>query len=97
MLAPHGNHGENIEGPTLAHPPALGAPAALDRQRLSLDLAPDVALLLDHVSARTGLPKSQLATEALLAALPALLERADGLQKRAQAIHQAQRQQGGKR
>lgn len=65
--------------------------ASTERQRLSLDLAPAVALLLDHVSSATGVPRSQLATEALLAALPALLERADGITKRAQAMKPARR------
>lgn len=71
------------------------SPAAPERQRLSLDLSPQVALLLDHVSELTGVPRSQLATEALLVALPALLERAEGIQKRAQAMQRPQA--GGKR
>lgn len=68
---------------------------AADRQRLSLDLAPSVSLLLDHVAAVTGAPKSQIVAQALLEALPAILERADGLQKRAQALQQAQLRPGG--
>lgn len=67
-------------------PMAPSTPAAPDRQRLSLDLAPAVSLLLDHVATVTGTPKSQLVAQALLEALPALLERADGIQKRAQAL-----------
>ena len=63
-----------------------------DRARLSLDLAPGVSLLLDHVSTVTGVPKSQLVTQVLLEALPAMLERSDGLQKRATALEQAHRQ-----
>lgn len=57
-------------------------PPAGDRQRLSLDLAQPVSLLLDHISAITGVPKSQLVLSALLDALPAMLERADGLKRR---------------
>lgn len=60
-------------------------------------------MLLDHVSTVTGVPKSQLVTQVLLEALPAMLERSDGLQKRATALEQAHRQaqqkamQGAKR
>jgi len=64
---------------------------------LSLDLSPQVALLLDHVAAVLGAPKSQIVAQALVEALPALLERADGLQKRAQALNQAQQGKGAKR
>jgi hypothetical protein len=50
-----------------------------------------VSLLLDHISTVTGTPKSQIAIQALVDALPALLDRADTLQKRTQAIGQAQK------
>lgn len=73
--------------------PTLAVP--VERQRLSLDLAPSVSLLLDHVSTVTGTPKSQLVMQALLEALPELLERADSIDKRAAAMRQ--RPQGGKR
>ena len=63
-------------------------PTIADRQRLSLDLAPAVSLLLDHVATVTGTPKSQLVTQALLEALPGMLERADGLEKRAAGLRQ---------
>lgn len=69
-------------------------PPSADRQRLSLDLAQPVSLLLDHVSAATGVPKSQLVLSALLDALPALVERADALKKRQVELS---RPQGGKR
>jgi hypothetical protein len=69
-------------------------PPAGDRQRLSLDLAQPVSLLLDHVSAITGVPKSQLVLGALLDALPAMVERADGLKKRQVELA---RPAGGKR
>jgi len=66
-------------------------PPAAERQRLSLDLTPTVSALLDHVANVTGVPKSQLAVQALLDALPAALERAEGLQKRHNAIQSAPR------
>lgn len=74
-----------------------------DRVRLSLDLSPALSLLLDHVATVTGSPKSQLVMGVLVEALPSMLERAEGLQKRAAALEQAHRQaqqkamQGGKR
>jgi hypothetical protein len=58
------------------------------RDRLSLDLSPSVSLLLDHISGVTGTPKSQIVSLALIEALPLLLERADGLAKRARDISQ---------
>lgn len=73
------------------------SPAPADRQRLSLDLAPSVTGLLEHVANVTGVPKSQLAVQALLDSLPALLERADGIQKRFGAMQQQQKQGGGRK
>jgi hypothetical protein len=62
------------------------------RSRLTVDLAPAVSLLLDHVSEVTGSTKTQIINAALLDALPSLLERADTLQKRAQVLSQPQTQ-----
>lgn len=76
--------------------PSQIASLPADRQRLSLDLAPAVSLLLDHVASVTGQPKSQVVAQALIEALPVLLERADGLQARARAMQGAQGK-GGKR
>jgi hypothetical protein len=67
-------------------------PSTSSRPRLSLDLAPAVSLLLDHVSEVTGSTKTQIINAALLDALPGLLERADTLQKRAQVLSQPQNQ-----
>ena len=73
-------------------PPASPPPPAPERPRLSLDLSPSVSLLLDHISAVTGTPKSQIAIRGdLFDSLPALLDRVDTLQKRTQAIAQAQK------
>lgn len=67
--------------------------AGAERQRLSLDLAPGVSSLLDHIATVTGVPRSQVVTQALLDAMPGLLERADALQRRAQTLGKP----GGKR
>lgn len=100
-VAPLGNHGEiigdhpktmNRHNAIISAPTAASSPPpAPERPRLSLDLSPSVSLLLDHISAVTGTPKSQIAIQALVDALPALLDRADTLQKRTQAIGQAQK------
>lgn len=67
-------------------------PPASDRPRLSVDLSPSVSLLLDHINAVTGTPKAQIVSQALLEALPSLLERAELLQKRVQVLNQVQGQ-----
>ncbi|GEM_PF-2251392 len=78
----------------------LPAPSSVvtssDRNRVSVDLSATVASLLDHVSAVTGTPKAQILSQALLDALPGLLERSDAFQKR-QALLQSQGKSGGKR
>ena len=72
-----------------AVPPKPAAPAAATRNRLQLDLAEPVALLLDHVSNVLGLQKSQLVAQALLQALPGLVEQADQVRKRSRELTQA--------
>ena len=67
----------------------LNPPASPPRDRLSVDVSPSVALLLDHVSTITGTPKAQILSQALLDALPGLLERADLLKKRSGELSQA--------
>jgi hypothetical protein len=67
-------------------------PSASDRPRLSVELSPSVSLLLDHINAVTGTPKAQIVSQALLEALPSLLERAELLQKRVQVLNQVQGQ-----
>lgn len=64
----------------------IPAPQALDRPRLSVELSPAVSLLLDHINSVTGTPKAQIVSQALLDALPGLLERADTLQKRSSSL-----------
>lgn len=67
-------------------------PIPPDRNRISFDVSPAVSSLLDHVSDVTGANKSQVALSALLDALPGLLDRAEGLQKRSVALSQPQGQ-----
>ena len=47
------------------------------KPRINLDLSPPVLLLLDYVCEVTGAAKTTVITEALLQALPALIERAE--------------------
>ena len=67
----------------------LNPPASPPRDRLSVDVSPSVALLLDHISTITGTPKAQILSQSLLDALPGLLERADLLKKRSGELSQA--------
>lgn len=60
-----------------------------DRTRINLELSPSVLLLLDHVAEITGASRSSLINAALVDALPGLLERSDGLQKRSMALTQS--------
>lgn len=49
----------------------------VDRSRLQLDLSPAVAQLVDQVSSVLGVPKTQLVLQALLQALPCMVEQAN--------------------
>lgn len=62
---------------------------APERHRLTLDLSPQVAKVLEHVSEVSGLTRSQIAAQALIEALPGLLERSDAFQKRSRELTQA--------
>jgi uncharacterized protein (DUF1778 family) len=66
-------------------------PIQTDRSRVSIDLSPQVSLLLDHVCDITGSNKSQIVLGALMDALPSLLERAEALGKRASTLQQQKR------
>lgn len=61
-----------------------------ERSRITLELSASVLSLLDHVSDVTGASRSSLINAAIVDALPGLLERSDGLHKRAQALAQSQ-------
>ena len=56
------------------------------RPRLSIELSPAATLLLDHVAEVMGTTKTQVIISALVDALPGLIERADLLAKRSQAL-----------
>lgn len=64
-----------------------------ERTRLTLELSPTVASLLEHVSDVTGTPKTQLVQSALVEVLPDILARADALAKRSKEISQAKPKQ----
>jgi len=62
-----------------------------ERTRITLELSPTVAQLLEHASEVTGTPKTQLVQSALLVALPDLVAVADGLKKRAVELNKPQK------
>lgn len=68
-------HGANIQ---------IQLPA--ERSRLSVDLSPAVLSLLDHVSTVTGVTRTQIVGQLVVEALPALVARADDIQKRAHQL-----------
>lgn len=69
-------------------PPSPPAAAPSGRDRLTLDLSGPVSSLLDHISQSTGSPRSQIALQAILEALPQLVERADAIKKRSNELAQ---------
>lgn len=85
--APFGAHPVGNTGITNGITPPDRAGEA-PRLRVNLDLAPAVLLCLDHVCDVTGSTRTQVINAALLDALPALVERADTLAKRHQALTQ---------
>lgn len=59
------------------------------RTRVTVDVSPEVALLLDHVSGYTGTSRAQLVLQAVTSALPAWLEQADNIKRRAGELERA--------
>lgn len=59
-------------------PPAPPVPP--DRVRIALDLSPGVAAILDRISDGFGVPRSQVVIQAVIDALPRLVERLEGLE-----------------
>jgi hypothetical protein len=88
--APHGNHGDNkrITIATMSNPQQ---PTLPDRIRLSVEVSPVVSSHLDHISDITGQSKASIVSGVLLAALPDLLTKADGLKRRYQELNQAKK------
>lgn len=68
--------------------PAVAPTQDQSRQRVQVDVSPAVSSLLDHVCEVTGGTRSSVVLQALLDALPALVERADSLKKRHREISQ---------
>lgn len=57
-------------------------PLLTERTRLTVDLSPPVLSLLDHVSAVTGVSRTQVVAQLLVDALPRLVEHADAIARR---------------
>lgn len=66
----------------MAAPQIPPASAGSDRSRISVEISPVVAGLIDHISDITGVSRAQIVNGALLDALPQLVARADALKKR---------------
>lgn len=73
----------------MAAPQIPQASAGSDRSRISVEISPVVAGLLDHISDITGVSRAQIVNGALLDALPQLVARADALKKRQGELVQA--------
>lgn len=75
----------------MANPPPPPLPG---RDRVTLDLSQPVSLLVDHISAITGAPRTQVVLQGLVEALPLMVERADQFKKRSGELSQFK---GGKK
>lgn len=64
--------------------------AAESRDRLNLTLSSDLAAVLDHVATVLGIPKSALAVQALVHALPGWVEQAQALRRESKALQGGQ-------
>ena len=63
------------------------------RVRLQVELTPALVSLLDHITAVTGASRAAVTVQALTEVLPVLVERVDGLKRRAAEVS---RSSGGK-
>lgn len=70
----------------MAHGANIQTQLPAERTRLSVDLSPAVLSLLDHVSTVTGVTRTQIVGQLVVEALPALVARADDIQKRAHQV-----------
>lgn len=59
------------------------SPSSDARTRITVDVSPEVLLLLDHISDYTGISRSQIVLQAVTDTLPGLVERADAIKRRA--------------
>jgi hypothetical protein len=67
------------------------SPFADARVRLQVDLTPSLVSLLDHIGTVTGASRSGIAIQALTEVLPVLVERVDGLKRRAGEVNKGKR------
>jgi hypothetical protein len=68
-------------------------PQDTNRVRLQVELSPVLVSLLDHITAVTGASRAAVTVQALTEVLPVLVERVDGLKRRAAEVS---RSSGGK-
>lgn len=68
-------------------------PQDTNRVRLQVELSPVLVSLLDHITAVTGASRAAVTVQALTEVLPVLVERVDGLKRRAADVS---RSSGGK-
>lgn len=68
-------------------------PQDTNRVRLQVELTPALVSLLDHITAVTGASRAAVTVQALTEVLPVLVERVDGLKRRAAEVS---RSSGGK-
>lgn len=73
----------------MASVPPFTPASGSERTRVSIELAPVVSSLVDHIADVTGVSRAQVINGALLDALPVLLSRADGLKQRHSQLAQS--------
>lgn len=61
------------------------------RVRLQVDLTPSLVSLLDHIGSVTGASRASITVQALTELLPVLVERVDGLKRRAGEVNKGKR------
>ena len=74
-------------------PPVSSFVQDTNRIRLQVELTPAIVSLLDHITAVTGASRAAVTVQALTEVLPVLVERVDGLKRRAAEVS---RSSGGK-
>ena len=74
-------------------PPVSSFVQDTNRIRLQVELTPAIVSLLDHITSVTGASRAAVTVQALTEVLPVLVERVDGLKRRASEVS---RSSGGK-
>ncbi|MBS0442993.1 MAG: hypothetical protein JSR38_13635 [Proteobacteria bacterium] len=69
--------------------PSKPAPIEAGRNRLQVEVSDPVLLLLNHVADVLGLKQAEVVRQALLQALPGLVDQADQVRKRSKELAQA--------